>query len=360
MAAIGKDLNAGYEIAVEHINAAGGVYVKEFNQRIPLELVVLDNESDPVKVVSTMETLNTAHKVVAYLGTGGSPLNAAAAPIAEKNKIPYLGVAFGLLSPHKKGYKYLFSPFPKTPVWTEGLVKMINYYVPEVERPTKLGLFIRKGEDALEAAASFKALAPKYGYQIVFEGEFAPGSTDFSSLILGAKAAGVESLFTYPVPPEAFAMVKQMKELGWRPKLFDVTRGASVQVWSKVLGPLGDYVVSDAILTAEAPYPGVRELSATYQQKYGKPVFALPMSAYVCVQILADAIERAGTLDRGKIRDAIAATNRMTVGGHVTFNPDGTSTIPDHLLQWQDGKARLIWPAEVAATRLLYPAPPWK
>ena len=107
----GAMCKAGYEIAIEHINAKGGVFVKEFNKKIPLELILLDDESNFTLTVSRMESLYTSHDVVAYLGGFSSPMHAAQAPIAEKNKVPLLMVGTYLYSIHQKGYKYNFSPF---------------------------------------------------------------------------------------------------------------------------------------------------------------------------------------------------------------------------------------------------------
>src|SRR5881409_1858818 len=89
----GAQVRAGYELAVEQINAAGGVTVA--GKKVPLELILLDDESDATKTVARLESL-AAQGVVAYLGGFGSDLHAAAASVAEKNKIPYLGVAFAL------------------------------------------------------------------------------------------------------------------------------------------------------------------------------------------------------------------------------------------------------------------------
>src|SRR5213595_1215145 len=108
----GAQVRAGYELAVEHFNAAGGVSVG--GKKLPLELVLLDDESDATKTVSRLETL-AAQGVVAYLGGFGSDLHAAAASVAEKNRTPYLGIAFALNKIHQQGFKYLFSPFWKSP-----------------------------------------------------------------------------------------------------------------------------------------------------------------------------------------------------------------------------------------------------
>ena len=111
-AALGGQVKTGYEIAVQQINAAGGVTVG--GKKLQIELTMLDDESDPTKTVARLETLAT-QGVVAYLGGAGSDLHAAAASIGDKNKISYLGVAFAFYGIHKQGLRYLFSPFPKSP-----------------------------------------------------------------------------------------------------------------------------------------------------------------------------------------------------------------------------------------------------
>ena len=80
--------------------------------------------------------------------------------------------------------------------------------------------------------------------------------------------------------------------------------------------------------------------------------------AYASVQILANAIERAGTLDRDKIRDAIAVTNMTTVRGPIKFRENGTAIIRYGYRQWQNGKNLQIWPKDVAVGELRL-APPW-
>jgi branched-chain amino acid transport system substrate-binding protein len=111
----GAQIKAGYECAVEAINKAGGVYVSAYDKKIPLELVVLDDQSDPTKTVSQLEVLYSQNNVIAYLGSMSSALNVAGCAIGEKNKVPWLGISFACMAPHKQGYKYVFSPFAKSP-----------------------------------------------------------------------------------------------------------------------------------------------------------------------------------------------------------------------------------------------------
>ncbi len=355
--ALAGQVRAGYEIAVETINRAGGVSVG--GRKLPIELTVLDDESDPTKVVARMETL-AAQGVAAYLGTAGSDMHAAAAAIAEKNKIPYCGVAFALYAIHQKGYRYLFSPFEKSPDLARAAFQLVNDYVPEAQRPKKVAIFQEKTDWGKELGDLWEKEAPAYGYQIVLRLEYAVGAKDFSDIILKAKGAGAEALLSLPNPPDGMAIVKQMQELDYAPKYMFAIRAPDPPVWSRNLGKAGDYVVLAPGWHHAVRYPGVAELNEANQKRIGRPADPLTGPAYACVQIIANAIERAGSLDREKIRDAVAATNLMTVEGPVKFHADGAGQQGIVAVQWLNGRQELVWPKEFATKPFGYPAPPYK
>lgn len=354
---LGEQVANGYTIAVEDINKTGGIYVKEYGVKIPLKLTILDDASDPTKAVTNEESLYSDQQVVAYLGGASSNMHVATIPIAEKNKVPYLGVSFALYSIHQQGYKYLFSPFPKSVNQTVDIYQYLNDAIPEGQRPTKVAIFEEKSDWGAEEAKMWTENAPKYGYTIVYDEQYATGTKDFSDMITKAKAAGAEALFCLPTTPDGIAMIKQMKELGWTPKFTLMIRAPEGLTWGTTLGSDGDYVTILPGWEHSATYPGVTELNAEYNAKYGRDADLLSGPAYACVQILAAAIEKAGTLDRDKIRDAIAATDMDTVSGHVTFNADGTGNVSDPLVQWIDGKIELVAPSDMATHTLVYPAP---
>jgi branched-chain amino acid transport system substrate-binding protein len=357
--ALGAMVKPGYEFAVADINAAGGIYVEEYDAKIPIRLTLYDDESNPTNTVSKMETLFSENEVVAYLGGAGGDLYAAAALIAEKNKVPYLGIAFALYSIHQQGYKYLFSPFPKSTAQTRDVFEVLDT-IPADQRPSKVAIFQEKTDWGIECGTMWQENADKYGYDVVLHEEYAPGAGDFSAMILKAKDAGAEVLLTVPNPPDGLAMQKQMAELGWTPKFTLMIRAPENVSWTETLGPIGDYATVQAGWHHGENFPGVAELNAKYEAEFGRPADLLTGPAYACVQILADAIERAGTLDRDAIRDAIAATDMMTVVGPVTFNADGTGNVLDPLSQWQNGQLELVWPEDQATAPLAYPAIPFE
>lgn len=355
-AALGAQVRAGYEIGVEQVNAAGGVSVA--GKKLQIELIMLDDESDPTKTVARLETLAT-QGVVAYLGGAGSDLHAAAASIADKNKIPYLGIAFALNGIHKQGLRYLFSPFPKSPDLAKETFVLIDGTVPAAQRPAKVALFLERTDWGKEMGSLWESFAKQNNYQVVASGEYAPGAKDFSDLILKAKSAGAEAVLALPSPPDGMTIVKQMKELDFNPKVVVFIRAADPPVWSQNLGKDGDYFLLSPGWHYAARYPKVTEVNDAYQKRFNRPADPLVGPAYACVQILADAITRAGSLDREKIRDAIAATNMTTVVGPVRFRQDGTGEIKVFFQQWLKGKQELVWPKEFATAPFAYPAPPF-
>ncbi len=221
---LGTQVKPGYAYAIDDINKSGGVYVKEYDKKIPLRLTAYDDESDPTKAIAKLETVFADNNVVAYLGGAGSDMHAATTAIAEKNKVPYCGVSFALWAIHQKGYKYLFSPFPKSPNQAKDVYEYLNAMLPEGQRPTKVAIFQEKTDWGKELGGLWKENAPKYGYEIVDYEEYAPGTKDYSGMILKAKAAGAESLFGMPTQPDGVAMFKQMVELGWTPKFSLIIR----------------------------------------------------------------------------------------------------------------------------------------
>ncbi len=354
---LGSQVKAGYEYAVADINAAGGVYVKEYDAKIPLHLTVYDDESDPTKAVSKMEALFSEQKVVAYLGGAASDMHAATAAIAEKNKVPYLGVSFALWAIHQQGYKYLFSPFVKSPDQGKDVFVFLNDTIPEGQRPTKVAIFQETTDWGIELGALWRENAATYGYEVVAYETYAPRTEDLSGMILKARDAGAETLLAMPGPPDGIALIKQMSELGWSPKFIMLVRAPDGNTWGETLGAVGDYVTFFPGWHYGENYPGVDELNAKHQAEFGRPSDVLVGPAYSCVQILANSIERAGNLNRDAIRDAIAATDMMTVIGPVTFRADGTGVVLNPVVQWLNGKQELVWPTEHATAAFVYPAP---
>jgi len=351
----GAQIQRGYVYAVDAINEAGGVFVEEFGVSLPLELDLRDDASDPNQTASNMEELGGAG-VVAYLGGFATPVVAAGTAIAERNQIPYLAVATSTQALHEQGFRYFFSPFPKSPDMAVSVYEMLNGLIPEGERPLRVGIFQESTDWGEELGPLWTDNATEYGYEVVLHETYAPGSSDFTDIILRAQEAEVEALFSLPTPPDGFGIYQQMGELGWKPPFNLVVRAADVPTWND-LGEAGEGVVLSTPWHPALGFPGTEEVNQRHLDEEGRPADPVVGSAYALVEILADAIERAGTLDHEAVRDAIAATDGLsTIIGPITFREDGTAPVPNPLMQRVEGAIALIWPADSATAELVYPA----
>jgi branched-chain amino acid transport system substrate-binding protein len=359
-AAGGKELKLGYEQAEKDINAAGGIFVKSLGKKLPIELILIDDESDPTKTVSRLEKLYAMDKVLAYVGTYASTLNAAAAGIAEKNRCPIVASAFSGLTPHQQGYKYLFSPFVKTDEGVSLIFKVLET-VPEAQRPTKIAIFAEKTDWGKELGIFAPRSAKKHGFQIVTHEEY--GRTkDYSSLILAAKSAGAEVVLGVPTPPAAIGIAKQMKELDYNPKAIFFWRGAGTVAWSKNLGKDGDYACYVTNWDHNFRYPGCESLVSAIKSKTGRLPGCSVGYGYAIVEIIADAVKRAGALDRTDIRNALASTkDLMTVQGPIRMvREDGVMVCPPAIMQWQKGISEVVYHEEFKTAEFVYPMPKWQ
>lgn len=360
LAAGGKWVRQGYEIALKHINDVGGVYVKEFDKKVPLELVFLDDESNPNKTASRMEKLYSVDKINFFLGGFANALIIPQLAIAEKYRVPIIVTTIGSTAEFQKGYKYSFSPFMSEQDQVAVFLDVLDS-VPKDQRATKIAYFEIQEEWGVATGRYLKESAEKRGFKIVTYEKYAMSTNDFSSLIIKAKSDGAEALYTNPTPPQGNSIIKQMKEIDWSPKFVFMNRAADIIIWSKNLGKDGDYVGHTGGWDYHLKLPGVQKFNDDYRSAYGNFPEQPAGSAYVCVQVLADAIQRAGTLNRDKVREAIASTNMMTLMGPMKFNANGRGEgkYLQIMSQWQNGKDELVWPKDQASAPLAYPMPPW-
>lgn len=359
MAAGGKDVRAGYEIAVKHINDAGGILVKEYNKKLPIELIILDDESDSVKTTTRLDKLDSVDKVAVYLGGFSSDLNVVGMATAEKNKVPWIGVTVAAEAPFKRGYRYIFVPF------SQAYDQVVTFFdlldsLPQGQRPTKLGHMELQVDWGKECGVYIREMAKKRGYTIAADQKYAPPTRDFSSLIMDLKSAGVDAIFSVPVPPQSIVMVKQMKELNYSPKVTCFIRGPDLGTYWDAMGKDANFVLSDGNWDESMRYPGNDRVVKDYRTQYPDiKSIGIPVgSAYAAIQILAKAIETAGTLDREKLRNTIGKIDMMTVRGPIKFKENGSAFIKYGFRQWQDGKNVQVWPKDVAIAEFKL-APPW-
>jgi branched-chain amino acid transport system substrate-binding protein len=365
MADQGVQLKDGYEVLVAKVNAAGGVYVKEYGKKIPIELRVLDDESSGQKTQTQLEAANSWGAVANFGGLGCSSFEMGT-PICQKNKMTWIGPGCAGWAPHQQGNQWLFSVFTKTPGFSPMVFEMILEQ--SEPRPKKYAVFQINQLDAEEAMTYWTETAKKKGgFEMVFHQKYPVGTKDFSAMITGAKAAGAEILLAYPIPPEGPAIIKQMKELDFSPKLVHFARAPEGASFGPSLGPLADYVTLPIAWSDKYQFPENDYIMTKFKEKTGKGPDLVAGNAYASGQILVAAIEKAGTLDKTAVRDAVKGTDMMTASGPIKFSSVGHAD-PKVLViaQWFGGDRKIVYtndfgkkfPKEVPVTPLKW-MPKW-
>ncbi len=351
-AMIGKPAKDGYELAVEKINKNGGVYVKEYGKKIPLELVIMDMETNAEKAIARAEALNQQNVSVVC----GTTLMSATSDIFEKNKLPAITSLVTTVGLFQRGFKYYFG----ISKMNDGIIDAIFAAfanIPKGQRPTRWAIWQEQTDWIAELFTLARQKASTQGIKFVSDKQYTMITHDMSSLILEAKKADAEVIFTAPVPPDAITMLKQMKELDYHPKAIIMIRASDDPAWNKMTGPMGNDVIGAPDWHYALNYPGVKELNMAYKAKFGMDTHIVVGNAYASIEIAASAIEKAESLNRTKIMNAIAATDMMTVCGPIKFKNGRSLYAPPVVIQWQKGIMEMVWPDNMKTKVMGYPIP---
>jgi branched-chain amino acid transport system substrate-binding protein len=346
-----------YEQAVADINKAGGVFVKEYNKKLPVRLVIVDDEADPGKAASVIERLIKRTKVDFLLG-GHTPVHDVLPGLitAEKYHKVYLTafiwVPMFLEHNFKWGLMFFFDP-------ADGATEPFKVFntLPEDQHPQKLGLLMEDSADGKIIGDLVAGTAEKFGYKVVLRESMGLGAKDFTTQVLKCKEAGVDAIFLYSDTPECITLLRQMKENKYSVKFFVGWKATWPSEFYQAMKKDAEYIMADGFWSPDFPFPGCKELGERYFKKFKKGSVSVGM-LYSLPQILFQAIEKAGTLDGAKVRDAVLANEFDTMVGKIKFNDKGVGLFPQALFQWWNGKLETLYPFEYTKYKIKV-APPW-
>jgi branched-chain amino acid transport system substrate-binding protein len=351
----GPVIQAAYEQAVADINRAGGVKVGATQRK--LKLVVRDNKSDPSQVISTGRSLVIDDNATALLGSVTPPLTIPLSVVAEQEQIPALSSLTptrAWLSANSRGWKYAYDVFID-----EVEQSAVNFRASDLVPTNKrVALFTDTAEDGTAMGALWESQAGRYGYAIAYRAQFPVGTTDFSQFIQKAKDARTDVMIAQVSPPDAAALWKQMKALGYAPVTAWAEKGGSVG-FPKAVGPLaegasvfGYWSPNNGNVGGQALYDATKARLGDGQATHGF------IACYAMVQIMGDAISRAGSTEANAINKALGQTKDLpTVLARVTVGSDHRALIPVTALQWQGDRQLTVWPPDQATGAFKAPVP---
>jgi branched-chain amino acid transport system substrate-binding protein len=357
-ASFGGYARFGVSRAIDAANAAGGIFIRQYNKKIPVKLIMYDNESRAEKAAADVERLTLRDDVVAVTGLTGPERVLSGSEVAEKYKVPVVttGAPLGTMRKARK-WNYLWDIFFDEAELCQQQFKLMD----TVSSNRKVVLFTDNGPDGTVQGSLWEQYALQFNYQILYRANFPGGTTDYGDMIRKAQATGADILIAQIQPPDGIALVRQMEALNWRPKAAFLERACEAADFWKTLGKSAQGFLFTTIWHPAAGYPGAKELAEAFTKETGQEYTTHLISSYAATQVLLRAIEIAGTLDREAINRAVpeAATSQATVLGAIKFAPDHTAAQPTMCIQWLNGAREIVLPQEKGTKPFLYPLPAW-
>lgn len=333
-ASLGQSSHNGTFLAIEHINAAGGVLGKK------LELVTEDTQSKAGESGTAVRKLISRDKVVAILGEVASSRSLEAAPVCQAAKVPMISPASTNPKVTETG-DYIFRTCFIDPFQGPVMAK----FAKDTLKARRIALLVSTSSAySVGLAKYFREAFVAGGGEIVTEKNYTEGEKDFKAQLTAIKSAGVDAIFNPGYYNEGALIVRQARDLGITQTVF------GADSWeAEALIELGGKAVEGAYLCShyspEDPSPRVQNFVAAYKKRWGGG-FAPDSNAslgYDSVLVLADAIRRAGAPDRAKIRDALASTRDFdAVTGKITINENRDASKNAVIITVKDGKFKFV------------------
>ncbi|UCE31360.1 MAG: amino acid ABC transporter substrate-binding protein [Burkholderiales bacterium] len=339
----------GYDLWAEMVNKAGGIDVG--GKKMKVEIVYTDYQSNTPRAVQAAEKLITQEKVQFLFSPFGSGATKAASTVSERYGIPTVAATASSSQVYNQGYKYLFGTFTPNETLTNPLTDIVASKAPDVKR---VAILARNDLFPLAIANEMDKSAKGHGMEVVFFEKYAINTMDHSSALAQIKAANPQWIFATGYINDLVLIRKQMADQRIEAPVVTMVAGPAYQEYIDATGAGAENVSSAAWWHPAARYKGIDIFGSTesyvkqFQAKYnGTPDYA-QASASAAGVIFQIAIEKAGSVDPAKVREALANMNADTFFGPIRFGTTGQiNSLEPPVFQIQGGKTVVIHPAAI-------------
>jgi branched-chain amino acid transport system substrate-binding protein len=333
-ASFGQQSHKGLTLAIEELNAAGGVLGKK------LELITEDNQTKPGESATAVKKLISRDKVVALIGEVASGRSLEAAPIAQAAKIPMIAPAATNPKVTQTG-NYIFRVCFIDPF--QGTV-MAKFAQTDLKAKKVAVLSSVSNAYSVGLAKFFKETFTANGGIIVSEKNFSEGDKDFRAQLTAVKAAGADAVFVPSYYTEAALIARQARDLGLNVPFF----GGDGWVADQLLEIGGEALNGCYYSTHFSPEnqdPVVQAFVKKFKARWGanENPDAIAALGYDAAYVLVDAIKRAGSTEGPKLRNALAATKNFSgVTGVTNIDANRDASKPAAIIAIKNGKLEFL------------------
>lgn len=350
LARFGQAHLQGYDVALEEINQAGGVLGQ------PLELIFEDDGSTPAAAAKAVEKLATEKNVPLIIGAYSSSATLLAAGMAERHQVPLIIPTAAADEITKQGYRWVFRIAAPSQVYTETLLDFMD----QIHSPERLAIVFENTGFGTSVAEAAERQAGARDIDVVAYQAYQTGATGFELLLKEVKTTEPDAVLFVSYLDDAVSLMEHSRAVDFNPPMFAAAgAGFGLPDFVMLAGPVAEYTISVTQWTPDAQWPGVAQFTEQFRAEYGFSPQYHSAEAYSALRVAVDALERAGSLDRDTIRDALNTTDMLSIFGNIRFNERGQNHHPMLVTQVIDGQFVTVYPPEVAARPPIYPAPSW-
>ncbi|MHB8870357.1 MAG: ABC transporter substrate-binding protein, partial [Thermoleophilia bacterium] len=358
LAKLGEENVQGLKLALDEINAAGGIQSMGGAQ---IELVEADSQGKPDVAISEVERLVQQENVSAIIGTYQSSVAIPSTQAAEKLKTPFIVSMAVADTITERDFKYTFRICPKAAWYAKDQVSVLKDLKDLIGLDVKKVALLHEDTDFGEStAAGQKKYLEEAGMEMVVEVAYPASKADLTTEVSKIKAANPDVVLTVTYLNDSILIAQAREKLGMKQLFFDAAGGTIDPEFVKRLGPAAEGILTEMEFTKYAS--GAEVLNDKFAAAYGRDITGNGAYAYQAGYLIADALERAGSTDRDAVRDALAATkmpagpNMILPTAELAFGPDGQNlSAPLFVVQIQDGELIPVWPAEYAGAEIRLP-----
>ena len=337
----------GYDLWAEQANKAGGISVG--GKKYKVEIVYADYQSNTPRAVQTTEQMITQNNVNFLFGPFGSGAAKAGSSVSEKYKVPTIAATASSSQVYDQGYKYLFGTFTPNDTLTTPLTQMVKAKAPDVK---KVAILARNDLFPLAIAQEMEKSAKGNGLEVAYFEKYAIGTLDHSATLSQIKSLAPQWIFVTGYINDLLLVKKQMADQQIKATVVSMIAGPAYQEFIDAAGAGGENITSAAWWHPAAQYSGKDIFGTTanyvklFKDKYKSEPDYAQASASVAGALFQMAIEKAGSLDKDKVRDELAKMDVMTFFGPVKFGPTGQiNSLEPPVFQLQGGKPVVLSPA---------------
>ena len=336
----------GYNLWAEEANKAGGINVG--GKKYKVEIVYGDYQSNTPRSVQITEQMITQDNVNFMFGPFGSGAAKAASTISEKYKVPTIAASASSSQVYDQNYKYLFGTFTPNDTLTTPLTGIIKAKAPDVK---KVAILARNDLFPLAIAQEMEKSAKANGFEVVYFEKYAINTLDHSATLSQIKSLAPQWIFVTGYINDLLLIRKQMTDQQMKAPVVTMIAGPAYQTFIETAGQSAENISSASWWHPAEQYDGKDIFGKTsnfvklFKAKYNSDPDYAQASAAASGALFQMAIEKAGSLDRDKVRDALASLDVMTFWGPVKFGSNGQiNSLEPPVFQIQNAKPVVLYP----------------